>query len=157
MIGFVNLYSSTFTIVKDTHQIGLAMIPCIALKITVSSAISILTACTADLVPPEKKKILMLSAGIWGRSWILWAPFVFVLNSYGSLVPVSVMATMTVVGGILCSVIGHSQTNNLTKHMKNANVGLILNKGNFKFINNFTIDLQCFSPLENCTLIETKS
>lgn len=105
------------------------MIPCIALKITVSSGISILTACTADLVTPERKKILMLSAGIWGRSWILWAPFVGVLNTYGSLVPVSVMAMLTIVGGVLCTVIGRTQMNNLTKHMKNANVELILSKG----------------------------
>lgn len=105
------------------------MIACIALKITVSSAIAILTACTADLIPPEKKKILMLSAGIWGRSWILWAPFVGVLSTYGSLVPVSVMAALTIGGGILCTVIGYSQLNNLKNHMKNVNVGLILNKG----------------------------
>lgn len=107
------------------------MIACIALKITVSSGISVLTACTADLVSPEKKKILMLSAGIWGRSWILWAPFVGVLSTYGSLVPVSVMAVLTVAGGVLCTVIGHSQINNLKNHMKNTNVGLLLNKGNF--------------------------
>lgn len=117
--------------VKDTHQTGLAMISCIAIKITVSSGISLLTACTADLVAPEKKKILMLSAGIWGRSWILWAPFVGVLSTYGSLVPVSVMAMLTVVGGILCTVIGRSQMNNLANQLKNTNVGLILNKGNF--------------------------
>lgn len=117
--------------VKDTHQTGLAMIACIALKATISSGISLLTACTADLVPPEKKKVLMLSAGIWGRAWILWAPFVTALNTYGSLVPVSVMAMLTVGGGILCTVIGHSQINNLANHMKNTNVELLLNRGNF--------------------------
>lgn len=115
------------------------MIPCIALKITVSSAISILTACTADLVAPEKKKVLMLSAGIWGRAWILWAPFVGVLNKFGPLVPISALAMLTVVGGLLCAVIGHNQRGNLSNQMKNTNVELKLDKGDFKLI--------LFSPL----------
>lgn len=104
------------------------MVACIALKITVSSGISILTACTADLVAPEKKKILMFSAGVWGRSWILWAPFLLALSSYGSLVPVSILATLTVAGGILCLVIGYSQRDNLKSHMKNTEVRLVLNE-----------------------------
>lgn len=146
-----------FVTVNDTHQTGLAMIACIALKITVSSAMSVLTACTADLVAPEKKKILMLSAGIWGRSWILWAPFVGVLGTYGSLVPVSVMAMLTVIGGILCSMIGLSQTNNLKNHIKNTNVCLVLNKGNCG-VKYFITDLLNISIcLENCILLESKS
>lgn len=107
------------------------MLACIALKMTVSSGVAILTACTADLVPPEKKKILMLSSGIWSRAWIILAPFVISLNIHGSLVPVSVMAMLTVVGGILCTLIGCGQINQQKNQTKNLNVGLILNKGNF--------------------------
>ncbi len=123
--------------VKYTHQTGLAMIACIALKITVTSGISVLSACTADLISIEKKKILMLSAGIWSRAWILGGPFLLTLNTYGSLVPVTVMALLTVIGGLLFIVIGYAQRNAQKRQMKNANVGLILNKGKFNLNNLF--------------------
>lgn len=107
------------------------MIACIALKMTISSAMAVLTACTADLVRLEKKKILMLSTTIWSRAWILWAPFIGALNAFGSFVPVSVMAMLTVVGGFLCTTIGFDQMNKAKSDLKNANVELIIDKGKF--------------------------
>ncbi|XP_037040820.1 organic cation transporter protein-like [Bradysia coprophila] len=145
-VGFLNMAAGlcTYSVwlipstIKDTHQTGLAMIACIALKTTISSAMALLTACTADLFVPEQKKIVMLSATIWSRAWILWAPFVGALNTFGSLVPVSVMAMLTVIGGFLCTTIGYDQINKAKSHLKNTNVELILNK-------------------ENCKLLESKS
>lgn len=106
------------------------MIACIGLKMTTSSAVAILIACTADLVVPEQKKIIMLSATIWSRAWILWAPFIGALNVFGSLVPVSVMAMLTVVGGFLCITIGCDQISKAKSLLKNTNVELIIDKGN---------------------------
>ena len=84
------------------------MIPSIAIKIATSSSLSILTTCTVDLVPQEKKKTLMFSAAVWARGWFLWAPFIGVTKAYGTTMPLTIFATLAIVGGILTSIINHS-------------------------------------------------
>lgn len=91
--------------VKDTHIVALTMIPCIFIKITTSSAMAILTTCAADLVPTEMRKTLMFSSAIWARGWFLWAPFIGASSYYGALVPLTVFAALSVVGGLLCVVV----------------------------------------------------
>lgn len=84
------------------------MIPSIAIKVATSSSLSILTTCTVDLVDPEKRKTLMFSAAVWARAWFLWAPFIGVTKKYGATMPLTIFATLAVVGGILTSLINHS-------------------------------------------------
>lgn len=81
------------------------MIPCILIKISTSAAMAVLTTGTADLVPPELKRILMFSVAVWARGWFLWAPFIGATSYFGALVPLTVFAALSVVGGLLCIVV----------------------------------------------------
>lgn len=94
--------------VKLYHIVALEMIPSIAIKIATSSSLSILTTCTADLVAVDKKKTLMFSAAVWARAWFLWVPFIGMAKVYGPTAPLTIFATLAVVGGCLTSVINHS-------------------------------------------------
>lgn len=55
--------------------------------------------------------MLMFSAVVWSRAWFLWAPFIFVLKMYDAVLPLTVFATLIVIGGILMSVMNYSQHN----------------------------------------------
>lgn len=103
-IHFIYLFST----VQDSHVVALEMIPSMAIKLATSTGLCLLMACTADLVSPEKKKMLMFSAAIWSRAWFLWAPFIFVLRKYDPVLPLTVFATLIVIGGILMSVVNYS-------------------------------------------------
>lgn len=100
-----------------TQIVALEMLPCIAIKIATSSSLSILTTCTSELVDPERQKTLQFSASVWARAWFLWAPYINTAKSYGPLVPLSIFATLSVVGGMLTSIINHSHHKN---HQKQA-------------------------------------
>lgn len=91
----------TLYLVKDTHIVALTMIPCIFIKIATSTSMAVLTTSSADLVSPDKKKILMFSCAIWARGWFLWAPFIGATSFYGVLVPLTIFAAMSVIGGLL--------------------------------------------------------
>lgn len=93
---------------KLYHIVALEMIPSIAIKIATSSSLSILTTCTADLVAADKKKTLMFSAAVWARAWFLWVPFIGMAKVYGPTAPLTIFATLAVMGGCLTSVINHS-------------------------------------------------
>lgn len=83
------------------------MFPTMAIKLGTSIALCLLTVCTADLVSTEKKKILMLSVGVWARAWFLWAPFVFMLRVYDTVLPLTVFATLSVLGGVLTCIVNY--------------------------------------------------
>lgn len=100
---------------KLHHIVALEMIPSILIKIATSSTLSILTACTVDLVAAEKKKTLMFSSAVWARAWFLWVPFIGMAKVYGPTVPLWIFATLAVIGGILTSIINHSHHRNHKK------------------------------------------
>lgn len=102
---------------KVQHIVALEMIPSIAIKIATSSSLCILTTCTADLVDLEKKKTLMFSAAVWARAWFLWAPFIGVTKIYGANMPLTVFATLAVIGGVLTGIINHSHHKNHGKKL----------------------------------------
>lgn len=83
------------------------MFPTMAIKMATSTGLCLLTICTADLVCMEKKKILMLSVGVWARAWFLWAPFIFMLRVYDTVLPLTVFATLSVLGGALTCVVNY--------------------------------------------------
>lgn len=104
------------------------MIPCILIKLATSTAMAVLSTSSADLVSPDKKKILMLSSAIWGRAWILWAPFVGATSYYGVLVPLTVFAALSVVGGCLNICIYQEHYQQQTALVEKSNV--LHEKGN---------------------------
>lgn len=85
------------------------MAPTLAIKAATSVGMCVLTVCTVDLVATERKRILMFSATIWSRAWFLWAPFIFVLQSFGVNLPLTVFATLSVVGGLLLVLVHTNQ------------------------------------------------
>lgn len=103
---------------KLYHIVALEMIPCVAIKIATSSSLCILTTCTADLVEGAKKKTLMFSAAVWARAWFLWAPFIGVTKLYGTNMPLTIFATLAIIGGILNSFINHSHHRNHKKQQQ---------------------------------------
>lgn len=100
---------STFFPVKETHIVALEMAPTLAIKTATSIGMCVLTVCTVELVCAERKKILMFSSTVWARGWFLWAPFIGVLRAYNVVLPLTVFATLSVVGGILMIVIHQNQ------------------------------------------------
>lgn len=105
---------------KLYHIVALEMIPSIAMKMATSSSLSILTTCTADLVATEKKKTLMFSSAVWARAWFLWVPFIGMAKVYGPTAPLTIFATLAVVGGILTAVINHSHHRSHKKALQRA-------------------------------------
>lgn len=107
-----------FFSVKDTHIVALTMIPCIFIKITTSTGMAVLTTSSADLVLPDKKKILMFSCAIWARGWFMWAPFIGATSFYGVLVPLTIFAALSVVGGclIICIYQGQCEQARISIH-----------------------------------------
>lgn len=95
--------------VKETQIVALEMAPTIAIKATTSIGMCVLTVCTNDLVSVERKKILMLSSTVWARAWFVWAPFIFILKKFDVVLPLTVFATLSVVGGILMIIIHQNQ------------------------------------------------
>lgn len=85
------------------------MAPTLAIKTATSIGMCVLSVCTVDLVSAEKKKILMFSSTVWARAWFLWAPFINVLKSFGIVLPLTVFATLSVVGGVLMVIIHQNQ------------------------------------------------
>lgn len=95
------------------------MLPTMAIKTATSAGLSILITCTGELVAPEKRKILMFSVTVWARAWFVWAPFIFVLRRYFVVLPLTVFATLCILGGILTSVINHTHHKNHKKMQQN--------------------------------------
>lgn len=85
------------------------MAPTLAIKIASSVGMCVLTACTAELVAADRKKMLMFSSTVWARAWFLWAPFVNVLKSFDVILPLTVFATLSVIGGLIMVVIHQNQ------------------------------------------------
>lgn len=85
------------------------MMPSMAIKMATSTGLCVLMTCTADLVTPDKKKILMLSCVVWSRAWFLWSPFIFVLKMYDAVLPLTVFATLIVIAGVLMNIVNSSQ------------------------------------------------
>lgn len=103
-----------------TQIVALEMLPCIAIKIATSSSLSILTTCTSELVDVERQKTLLFSASVWARAWFVWAPYINTTKSYGPLIPLTIFATLSVVGGLLTSVINHSHHKNHQRQSKSV-------------------------------------
>lgn len=101
--------------VHRTHVVALEMAPTLAIKMASSVGMCVLTVCTAELVSSDRRKILMFSSTVWARAWFLWAPFVNVLKSFHVILPLTVFATLSLVGGLLMTIIHQNQYKNYLK------------------------------------------
>lgn len=108
-IYFEYILSCRFAVVTEPHWVALEMAPTLAIKVTTSIGMCVLTVCTADLVSADRKKILMFSSTVWARAWFLWCPFIFLLKSYDIVLPLTIFATLSVVGGALMLLIHQNQ------------------------------------------------
>lgn len=81
-------------------KVGLLMLTAIVPKIAVSCSQSILFTCTAELVKPEKRKILVFSCIVWARIWLLTAPYIGALMEIHQLLPLSVFGMLSAIGGV---------------------------------------------------------
>lgn len=110
------------------------MIPTMAIKTASSVGVCVLTVCTAELVAADRKTILMFSTQIWSRAWFLWAPFIFMLKTYDVVLPLTVFATLSVVGGLLLVIVNQNQcrvyeANNQQRLQNMAAIRTISNAG----------------------------
>ncbi len=76
------------------------MVTAIIPKIAVSCSQSILFTCTAELVTPEKRKILIFSCIVWARMWLLTAPYIGALTQIHQLLPLSIFGLLSAIGGV---------------------------------------------------------
>lgn len=86
------------------------MLSAMVSKVAISCTLAILTTSTTELVSAEKKRICGYSTIVWARIWLLTAPFVGATIIFGKLVPQSAFATLSIVGGIITSLIRGPRT-----------------------------------------------
>lgn len=79
-------------------------------KIAVSCSQSILVTCTAELVSPEKRRILTFSCVVWARICLLTAPFIGVLSAIHQVLSLSVFGILNIIGGLAISVLSSPRT-----------------------------------------------
>lgn len=72
--------------------------------------LAVLTNCTHELATPDKKKLLVFSAVVWGRIWFMGAPLIGAFNVYGKYVPQTIYAVISLVGGLLSMLISSPRT-----------------------------------------------
>lgn len=116
-------------------------------KAAISSTLAILTTCTTELVCAEKKKICGFSTIVYARVWLLCAPFIGATIVIGQLIPQTSFSTLTIIGGILCTLISSPRTvsppvkhSNLPKEISPGiytinNCDELIVEGRFKKIN----------------------
>lgn len=86
------------------------MLTAIIPKMAVSCSQSILFTCTAELVEPKKRKILVFSCVVWARIWLLTAPYIGTLIEIHQLLPLSVFGLLSAIGGIATCLIRTPRT-----------------------------------------------
>lgn len=88
-------------------------------KTAISCTLAILTTCTTELVCAEKKRICGFSTIVYARIWLLCAPFIGATVVFGDYVPQTAFCTMSIVGGILSTLISSPRT---ISPVKNSNL-----------------------------------
>lgn len=101
-------------------RVALLMLSSMVSKAAISSTLAILTTCTTELVCPEKKKICGFSTIVYARTWLLCAPFIGATIVFGQLIPQTALATLTIIGGILSTLISSPRT--ISPPVKHSNL-----------------------------------
>lgn len=111
--GLFNIVASLIAClvwITPDDNVPLQMLTAMASKATISLTLAVLTTCTHELVSPDKKKLLVFSAVVWGRIWFMGAPLIGAFNVYGKYVPQTIYAIISLVGGLLSMLITSPRT-----------------------------------------------
>lgn len=111
--GLFNIVASLIAClvwITPDDNVPLQMLTAMASKATISLTLAVLTTCTHELVSPDKKKLLVFSAVVWGRIWFMGAPLIGAFNVYGKYVPQTIYAIISLVGGMLSMLITSPRT-----------------------------------------------
>lgn len=92
------------------YRVALLMLSSMISKAAISCTLAILTTCTTELVCGEKKKICGFSTIVYARIWLLCAPFTGATIVFGQLYPQTILASMSIVGGFLSTLISSPRT-----------------------------------------------
>lgn len=112
----------------DFHlRVALLMCSAMVSKIAISSTLAILTTCTTELVPAEKKKICGFSTIVYARIHLLVGPFIGATIVYGQLLPQTSFSTLSIIGGILSTLISSPQT--ISPPVKHSNLPKEISQG----------------------------
>ncbi|XP_054725149.1 solute carrier family 22 member 13 [Anastrepha obliqua] len=100
--GLVGCLGWTFTgaNLNPDLKVALWMIIAVVPKASVSCAQSMMQACMAEVMPPNKKQPFAFSVVTWARIWLLTAPFINLLKKTDVALSLTFFAVLTVIGGI---------------------------------------------------------
>ncbi|XP_055588596.1 organic cation transporter protein [Uranotaenia lowii] len=96
--------------ITGNKRVVLLMLTAMVSKVTISSCLAILTTCTTEVVSDCKKKGAAYSSICWARIWLLCAPFLGATIIFGQLIPQTVFASLTILGGIIVGSIHSPRT-----------------------------------------------
>lgn len=106
-----SLFCCCFLLSVDTNlRVALLMLSSMFAKTAISCTLAILTTCTTELVCSEKKKICGFSTIVYARMWLLCAPFIGATIVFGQLIPQTALSSLTIIGGILSTLISSPRT-----------------------------------------------
>lgn len=91
-------------------RVALLMFISMISKAAISSTLAILTTCTIELVPLEKRKICSFSTTVWARIWLLTAPYMGATIVFGRFVPQTLFASLSIFGGFITMLISSPRT-----------------------------------------------
>ncbi|XP_004535657.1 solute carrier family 22 member 8 [Ceratitis capitata] len=86
---------------KLSRRVGFEMIFWMFLKFATAIAFAVLATCTGEVVTPEKRPTLMFSVVTHSRFWLIFGPTISVTIQIHYLIPITVLASLAVVTGIL--------------------------------------------------------
>lgn len=121
--GLSNIVGSLLTClvwITPPDSVALPMLTAMFSKATISLTLAVLTTCTAELVTPDKKKLLVFSAVVWGRIWFTGAPLIGAFNIHHDYAPQTIYAIISLVGGVLTMLISSPRT--IPKQKEEPNV-----------------------------------
>lgn len=110
---------------KVTLWMIIATIP----KAGVSCAQSMILACMAEVMPPNKKVPFVFSVVTWARVWLLSAPFINVLKKFDVALSLSTYCLLSIFGGICtCLMLTPRTTTPITKEEGSTQQNISNNK-----------------------------
>lgn len=86
---------------KPSRRVGFEMIFWMFLKFATAVTFAVLAACTGEIVTAQKRSTLMYSVVTHSRFWLIFGPSIAVTIKVHNLIPITVLASLALVTGIL--------------------------------------------------------
>ncbi|XP_050322366.1 solute carrier family 22 member 3 [Bactrocera neohumeralis] len=86
---------------KPSRRVGFEMIFWMFLKFATAVTFAVLATCTGEIVSSEKRPTLMYSVVTHSRFWLIFGPSIAVTIQFHNLIPITVLASLAVVTGVL--------------------------------------------------------